>query len=204
MLSITGRPHWLTLCAALAVLCLLAWPFPREALDWQPALIATQPWRAVTAAFVHWTPIHLAANLAGCAVIALLGWRADFGRREALAGLVALPLTQAGLLLRPELARYAGLSGELHALVAVAAVTLVITHAGRERLIGAGILVGLAAKLALEHPLGPVLRATPGFDFPVAPFAHLSGAVSGIVAGTLAWALTMRRPESSPRSPHGT
>ncbi|HEY0955277.1 MAG TPA: hypothetical protein VGE36_11000, partial [Roseateles sp.] len=66
----------MTLCAALAALCLLAWPLPREALDWQPALFATQPWRAVSAAFVHWTPVHLAANLAGCAVIALLGWRA--------------------------------------------------------------------------------------------------------------------------------
>ena len=66
---------WLSLCAAFAVLSLLAWPLPREALDWQPGLVAAQPWRAVTAAFVHWTPIHLAANLAGCAVIALLGWR---------------------------------------------------------------------------------------------------------------------------------
>lgn len=195
-----SRPFpWPTLCAALAVLCLLAWPLPREALDWQPALVAAQPWRALTAAFVHWTPIHLAANLAGCAVIALLGWRAGLGRREALAGLVALPLTQLGLLLRPELQRYAGLSGELHALVAIAALTLLL-RGGRERLIGAGIVLGLAAKLMLEHPLGPVLRATPGFDFPVAPFAHLSGAL----CGALAWALTMRRPEKSKRSPHGT
>jgi rhomboid family GlyGly-CTERM serine protease len=200
MPSPTSPSHWLTLCAALAVLCLLIWPLPREALDWQPALLAAQSWRAVTAAFVHWTPVHLAANLAGCAVIALLGWRADLGRREALAGLIALPLTQLGLLLRPELVRYAGLSGELHALVAIAALTLLLTRHGRERLIGAGILIGLAAKLALEQPLGPVLRATPGFDFPVAPLAHLSGALSG----ALAWALTMHRPDKSPRSPHGT
>mgnify|MGYP003349954338 CR=1 FL=1 len=35
---------------------------------------------------------------------------------------------------------------------------------------------------------------------PVAPLAHLSGAV----AGALAWRLTMRGFERSPRSPHGT
>jgi rhomboid family GlyGly-CTERM serine protease len=190
---------WLTLCAALAALSLLAWPLPRAALDWQPALAAAQPWRAVTAAFVHWTPIHLAANLAGCAVLALLGWRAALGPREAAAALIALPLTQLGLLLRPELLRYGGLSGELHALAAIAALAL-LARGGRERWTGAAILAGLIVKLGLEQPLGPVLRVTPGFDFSVAPFAHLSGAV----AGALAWRLTMRAHPASARSPHGT
>lgn len=198
MFLMTRPSCWLSTCAVLAALSLLAWPLPREALDWQPALLASQPWRAITAAFVHWTPIHLAANLAGSAVIALLGWRAALGRREALAGVVALPLTQLGLLLRPELLRYAGLSGALHALVSIAALAL-LARGGRERWVGAGIALGLAVKLALEQPLGPVLRATPGFDFAVAPFAHLSGAI----AGMLAWRLTMlgQRPT---RSPHGT
>jgi rhomboid family GlyGly-CTERM serine protease len=190
---------WLILCAALAALSLLAWPLPREMLDWQPGLVAHQPWRALTAAFVHWTPLHLAANLAGCAVIALLGWRAGLGRPEALAGLVALPLTQLALLLRPELLRYGGLSGALHALVAIAALALLV-RGGRERLVGAGIALGLIVKLALEQPLGPVLRTTPGFDFPVAPFAHLTGAA----AGALAWRLTMRPSDKNLRTPHGT
>ncbi|MEO6278946.1 rhombosortase [Roseateles sp.] len=195
----TYRLSWLLLCASFAALSLIAWPLPREALDWQPALIAPQPWRALTAAFVHWTPIHLAANLAGCAVLALLGHRAQLGKRETLAAVIALPLTQFGLLLRADLDRYAGLSGELHALAAIAALTL-ISRAGRERLIGAAIALGLIAKLALEHPLGPALRATEGFDFPVAPFAHLSGALAGLIA----WSLTMRSYPKSPRNPHGT
>ncbi|MFT7776564.1 rhombosortase [Roseateles sp.] len=183
---------WLSLCAALAALSLLAWPLPRDALDWQPAIVAAQPWRAVSAAFVHWTPLHLAVNLAGCAVLALLGSRAELGPREALAGLGALPLTQLGLLLRPDLQRYAGLSGELHALAAIAALALV-TRSGRERLVGVAVALGLVAKLALESPLGPALRAAGDFDFPVAPFAHLTGAI----AGTLAWRLTMRRSEET-------
>lgn len=195
------RWSWLALCAAGAVLSILGWLMPREWLDWQPSLVATQPWRPLTAAFVHWTPTHLAANLAGCAVLALLGHRAALGRREAIAGLIALPLTQLGLLLRPELQRYAGLSGELHALVAIAALSLLV-RPKRERLIGAGIALGLVLKLALEDPLGPVLRSTAGFDFAVAPFAHLSGAVAGL----LAWALTMAaiQQSRSPRNPHGT
>lgn len=190
---------WLILCAALAALSLLVWSLPRDALDWQPDLVAMQPWRAVSAAFVHWTPLHLAANLAGCAVLALLGLRAALGRREALAGLLALPLTQLGLLLRPELSRFAGLSGELHALAAIAALAL-LTRPGRERWVGAAIALGLLTKLAFEAPLGPPLRITPGFDFPVAPFSHLTGAL----AGAIAWGLTMRRIKRSARPPHGT
>ena len=187
------------LCVTLAALSLLAWPLPKEALDWQPALIPSQPWRTVTAAFVHWTPIHLAANLAGCAVIALLGHRAALGKRETVAGLVALPLTQAALLLRPELQHYAGLSGVLHALVSITTLTLLLRR-GRDRFVGAGIALGLVIKLVLEHPLGPVMRDTPGFDFPVAPFAHLTGALAGVIA----WTLTMRPSTRSPGSPHGT
>jgi len=177
----------LTLCAVLAALSVLAWPLPREWLDWRPGLFAAQPWRAVTAAFVHWTPIHLAANLAGCAVLALLGWRADLGRRDALAGVVALPLTQLALLLRPDLQRYAGLSGTLHALTVVAVLTIA-ARPGRDRLVAIAIAIGLAAKLVSEHPLGPALRVTPGFDFPVAPFSHFAGAAAGV----LAWVLTFR------------
>jgi rhomboid family GlyGly-CTERM serine protease len=184
------------LCAALAALSLLFWPVPREALDWRPNLFPAQPWRAVTAAFVHLTPFHLAANLAGSAVLALLGWRARLGRREALAGLVALPLTQAGLLLRPELERYAGLSGELHALVAIAAATLIVRD-GRDRLIGLAILTGLSAKLAIEQPFGPVLSATSGFDFAIAPFAHFCGALAGFIA----WTMTMLANPQKPKRP---
>lgn len=194
------RPSpWLLLCAALGVLAALAQALPTAWLDWQPALALTQPWRLITAAFVHWTPLHLVANLAGCAVLALLGWRADLAGREVAAGLLALPLTQLGLLLRPDLAHYGGLSGVLHGLAVVAALSL-LARRGRERWVGAALLLGLAAKLALEHPLGPALRETPGFDFAVAPFAHLSGAL----AGALAWRLTMRPLRKFPRSPHGT
>lgn len=54
---------WLALAAALAAASVLAWWAPAWALDWQPALAAAEPWRAFSAAFVHWSPMHLGANL---------------------------------------------------------------------------------------------------------------------------------------------
>lgn len=182
------------LCAAFAVLSLLVAVLPPDPLDWRPTRFAAEPWRVVTAAFVHLSLTHLAANLAGCAVLALLGWRADLGRRDAAAALAALPLTQLGLLLRPDLLRYAGLSGVLHALVAIAVLTL-LTRRGRDPLVGAAIAAGLLLKLVTEHPLGPALRPTPGFDFAVAPFAHLSGAMAGVAGWGLVrlWAALAAR-----------
>ena len=191
---------WALLCALLAKLSLFAWFLaPAAALDWQLDRIGAQPWRVWSAALVHLSLLHLAANLAGCGVLALLGWRAALPLRAAGAWLLAWPLTQLGLLLQPSLSRYAGLSGVLHAGVAIAALVL-IARTGRERWLGLAVAAGLAAKLALESPLGPALRAVPGFDFAVAPFAHLSGAIAGL----LAWGLTMRGFSSSARTTHGT
>ena len=39
------------------------------ALDWQPARIWREPWRAWSAALVHLSALHLVANLAGCALV---------------------------------------------------------------------------------------------------------------------------------------
>lgn len=169
---------------AWALLSLLAARLPLEALVWLGRL--DEPWRFVTAAFAHWTPWHLAMNLAGCAVLAALGWRARLGVREAMAAWLALPLTQAGLLLKPDLLSYAGLSGALHAATAAAACAL-LTRSGRERWVGGGIALGLAVKVGLEHPLGPALQQVAGLDFALAPFAHFSG----VIAGLLAWVLVL-------------
>lgn len=174
---------WAAFSAGLATLAGLAWWLPRAWLDWQPALWAAEPWRALSGALVHWSPQHLLANLAGCAVLALLG-RA--GRLRAWpAWLAAWPLTQLGLLAQPALLHYGGLSGLLHAGVAVAVVEL-LARGGRQRWLGAAIAAGLALKLWLEQPLGAPLRTVAGWDIAIAPFAHLSGTLAGALSA-LAW-----------------
>jgi len=179
---------WPALCLSLALLALLAWALPSEALDWQPALFSSQPWRAWSGALVHWSGQHLRANLAGTAVLALLGWAARLEGRCALAWLLAWPLTQIGLLAEPGLLHFGGLSGVLHAGVAVAMVELLRRAGGtwRERSIGALIGLGLLIKLWLEAPLaGPPLRQVAGWDIAIAPLAHLTGCLAGLLCGLL-------------------
>lgn len=192
------RP-WLGLAAAAALGTLLAAGLPPQALDWQPARAAAEPWRAFTAAWVHWSALHALANLAGVAVVAAFGHAAGLGQRAAWAWLLAWPLTQLGLLAQPGLAHYGGLSGVLHAGVAVGAGWLLLHARGRTRALGAAVAVGLAAKLVLEAPFGPALRHVPGWDIPLVPFAHLSGALAGCLALAL---VSLAPPLFTPRTEH--
>ena len=184
---------WTAFAALLALGSLLAWPLPTTALDWQPG----KPWRAFSAAFVHWSALHLTANLAGCAVLAWLGSAARLPARSALAWVIAWPLTQLGLLLQPTLLHFGGLSGVLHAGVAVAVVELLARPLRRERWIGAVIGLGLAVKLWTEQPFGEPLRHVEGWDIAVVPWSHLCGVVAGLGCGLLLLLIDRLRKEES-------
>jgi rhomboid family GlyGly-CTERM serine protease len=152
----------------------------RMALVWVPALAWSEPWRWWSAAWVHLSARHLLANLAGAVLVLLLGWVARLPREAAWAWALAWPLTHLGLLLSPDLLRYGGLSGVLHAGVAVAAVALVrAAPQRRERVLGALLLAGLCAKVLGERPWAHTLVTLPGWDIAVAPLAHASGTVCG-------------------------
>lgn len=190
---------WLALAALLALGSLLAWWAPAWTLDWQPALAAAEPWRAFSAAFVHWSPLHLGANLGATAAVAAFGWAAKLPPRAALAWGVAWPLTHVGLLLRPELAHYGGLSGLLHGGVAVVVLWLLVQERGRRRAIGAMVGLGLVAKLWLEQPWGPVLRPAADWDIALAPLAHATGVAAGLLCGAVALALGGRAGHGASR-----
>jgi rhomboid family GlyGly-CTERM serine protease len=188
--TLPGR-GWLVMCVLLAKASLIAFWLPAPWLDWQPQLAWREPWRLFTAAWVHWSGMHLVANLLAAAVIALLGLAMKAPTRLVWAWCVAWPLTHLGLLLQPQLAHYGGLSGVMHAGLAAATVWLVLTTRGRRWLIGLGLLVGLVVKLWLEQPWGAPLRHGDGWDIAVAPLVHSTGALAGAVCALLAWLVTV-------------
>lgn len=159
---------------------------------WQPALASSAPWRWWTAAFVHLSTMHLLANVAGLALVALLGWRAGSTRADAIGWAAAWPLTHLLLLAQPSLSRFGGLSGVLHAGVVIVAVRLARGEPGPRRTIGAALLAGVALKLLLEEPWQGALKRTAEWDFAVAPAAHVTGAFAGALCA-LAIAIVTRR-----------
>lgn len=179
---------WLALSTLLLGGSLVAWALPTPGLDWQPALAWQQPWRAFSAVWVHWSPLHLGANLLAAAVVAAYGWAARMPWRAALAYAAAWPLTHLGLLLRPELAHYGGLSGVLHAGVAVVSLWLLVTARGAWRAIGAAVMLGLVVKLASETPWGPALQTSAEWDIAVVPLAHTTGGLAGLLCAAVALA----------------
>ncbi len=191
---------WLALAALLAGASVLAWWLPTALLDWQPDLALAQPWRAWTAVAVHWSEQHLLANLGAALAVAAYGWAARLPPRAALAWALAWPLTQAALWVQPALAHYGGLSGVLHAGVAVATLWLVVTAPGRPRLIAAAVFAGLLVKLWTEEPWGPPLRRGGGFDIATAPIAHATGAAAGLLCAALLLWLQRRRAGGAARA----
>lgn len=184
-----GRRAWLTVCAVLVLPSLLIPPgsgIARLSLAWAPELAWSQPWRGWTAAWVHLSELHLLANLAGALLVLLFGALARLPRDAAWAWALAWPLTHLSLLLTPELPRYGGLSGVLHAGVAVVAVTLVRGSAGRAaRWLGAAVALGLLLKVLGERPWAQTLVVPPGWDIAVVPHAHASGAFWGALLALL-------------------
>ena len=191
-----GSHAWLGLTALLMGGAVLALALPAARLDWQPELALQQPWRAWSAAFVHWSDLHLGTNLLAAAVVGAFGWAAPVPRAQAWAWAAAWPLTHLGLWLKPELAHYGGLSGVLHGGVAIVCLWLLVHARGARRAIGAAITAGLVIKLASESPWGPALQRSAEWDIAVAPLAHATGAAAGLLCGALALALQRTRTPS--------
>jgi rhomboid family GlyGly-CTERM serine protease len=196
---------WAALAGVLvgaSVAALALDPAALARLDWRPALAGAEPWRAWTAALVHGSGAHLAANAAGGLLVGAYGWVARVPPRAALAWAVAWPATQAALAwLAPGLPRYVGLSGVLHAGLAVAALHLALAARGRVRTVGAATLAVVVAKVALEAPWGPLLRPSEALGIQVAPVAHAAGLLAGTLAALVADAFGRRAGPGAPAPP---
>ena len=139
---------------------------------------------------MHFSVMHLAANLLGVAAVAALGWAARCGGRATLAWCLAWPATQWGLLLQAGLLHFGGLSGVLHAGVAVAAVQLMVKQDGpdngsRRRVSALLLLLGLVVKIVREAPWAEPTRQVVGWDIAIAPLVHATGTAAGLCCALL-------------------
>jgi len=197
----TGVPGWWALSILLALGAVLVKPNDvgqHAVLEWQPSLALTQPWRWWSAAWVHYSDMHLRGNLVGVLLVAGLGWAGSVRRHAAIAWGLAWPMTHLALLLQPSLEHYGGLSGVLHAGVAVAAVLLVFEPSRLKRGVGAALLAGLTLKLLAETPWAGPLRHAPGWDIAIAPFAHLAGVIAGAACAVLLHAVSIGARSMAP------
>lgn len=140
-------------------------------------------WSWWSTAWLHGSDAHLWRNLFGAGLILLMGALSDVSPRDALAWFLAWPLTHLGMLMEPTLTSYVGLSGVLHAGVAI--VALANLHHPRRpshRVVGTVLLAWLAGKLFMENPWAHRLVLSEASAINVAPWAHLSGALAGLMA----------------------
>jgi rhomboid family GlyGly-CTERM serine protease len=183
---------WSGLCAALAIACIAVWLLP---VDWQIALRwradgwFAAPWTLWTASLTHLSDLHLLANLVALPCFAIIGQHLGANRSDALALLLAWPITHLALLLWPQIAFYAGFSGVNHALAGVliarAAIDFIVD---RNFSIIAFLLASvLLAKLVWEAPWAQPLRMDTSWGFTVVQAAHLSGFFSGMLCSALVY-----------------
>jgi len=192
-LRVPGRA-WVSVAALAAIGAVIVHVAVNPAaVDWQPARWLDEPWRWWTAAFVHLSPTHFAVNLLATALVAAFGAMGNAPWRTAVAWAAAWPLTHLALRSMPALQHYGGLSGLLHAGASAAAVFLVVSGRSRQRWVGLAALGFIGAKVLSETPWRAAVQSSPHWDIPIAPIAHLTGAVAGALCSAAAEALCCRR-----------
>jgi rhomboid family GlyGly-CTERM serine protease len=167
--------------ALLLAAQLLSWG---DALEYRRALAFSEPWRLLTAHFVHLTLLH--AMLNGVALL-LLGRL--FGERlrpaEFFAILLLSPVAISVLvwILLPALHWYRGLSDVLHAIYFAGCVAWIGAAQGRARWLPVAALVLGTAKVLVEQPWNASFPVHEVLRIAVVPQAHLVGALVGTAAG---------------------
>ena len=183
---------------ALALLVLQA-VAPGDALEYRRAVLAPEPWRALTGHLIHINWSHALINAAALWVVARLYAPDLCATRQATALVVSALMISAALAwLYPAMQWYRGLSGALHGLFfAGAAKWLLSEHRrGLRRLwLPAALLVGGWAKVVFEQPDTGALPHAAWLGAAVVPQAHLVGAACGSVLGALFAATKARARE---------
>jgi len=171
---------------SLVVVAVLAAEFLSwgDILEYRRAVAFAEPWRLLTAHFVHLSFLHALLN--GVALL-LLGRL--FGDRlrtgEFWIVLLAAPvvISLAFWFVLPGLQWYRGLSDVLHAIYFAGCVVWIAAASGRARWLPiAALLVG-TLKVLIEQPWDSSFPIHAMLHVAVVPQAHLIGAIVGAAAG---------------------
>jgi rhomboid family GlyGly-CTERM serine protease len=192
-------------CAVLA--CEPAW---RDGLDYRREAIAHGAlWRLASAHLVHLSTAHAALDIAAMLLVAWVFGRTLDTARLVVVLAVAMAAIDASLWwLHPEVERYAGLSGLLHAWFAAGATCWMLARARTDgsggppfarRAWGAALLVGLVMKLALETRHQAFWLGGAGFT--VVTAAHRWGVAAGVACAIVFAVIARDRPPAVAASP---
>jgi rhomboid family GlyGly-CTERM serine protease len=157
----------------------------------------THPWALWTAPLVHLSAAHALANafaMAALLAIAALGGGRQLLRRYLMGLLIAWPLSTLSLALCPQVSSYVGLSGLIHAGIALLGILLLQCS----RYLGLTLLLGLAVKLWQEQAWVQPVVWSADWGFNVVVVAHLYGAGVGLVVG---WWFVLRCCDVAPQAP---
>ncbi len=177
----------------------------QDALEYRRDAIAHgEFWRLVTAHLMHLTPTHAVLDVAGLLLVAWI-FAVEIGPRgQVVVCVLGAAAVDFGLwALHPEVDRYVGLSGVLHAWFAAGATRWLLASdttgdsqqlVHRKRAWGAALLLGLAVKLFLESRQQAFWLD--GAAFTVVTAAHRWGAAAGVLYGVAA-AFTIARRASA-------
>jgi len=177
------RFPWVTALFVGAALAVQVLPGVAPALEYRRSAVAAgEWWRPVTSQFVHWSWPMAGVDLGVCL---LAGALVECRSRRRLAGVLAaaaLAVAATIHLLAPAIERYRGASGIAIALAVSAALGFIAAGRRPVRALAGGILLLLAAKLAIEASTGEALMAwTLPEGIRLASAAHMAGAVAALV-----------------------
>jgi membrane associated rhomboid family serine protease len=153
-----------------------------ERFRFDRALLASEPWRAGSAALIHIDLTHAAVNGLMWVLLCLYAQKMQRLGAAVVAALVATPLAHAGLLLWPQAIDVAGLSATLYALWAALTVFAMASREQRElRWLGFASAALLAFKVFADQAWAQPVAPSVLWNFPVVHAVHLTGMALGAV-----------------------
>ena len=178
-----------------ALLCLIPAIFSSELsaiLSYQRSHITEgELWRLVSANALHTNWNHWALNMGGLFLIWFIFW--DVCNKKWQAAFLIGPTMLNTLLLyflSPQLQGYVGLSGALHGTI----VAFGLADWPKNKWTSTALIIGVTAKLTYEQLYGSSESVKQLINANVAVDAHLWGAVSGVLVGTVYLIWRYRRP----------